>query len=133
MHLQNLIEMAAKNIGSYGAMAEKLDKPQSRISEWKKGKGKPDASEIMRLAELAGLEPIGTLLEVEAGKASCYARKKVRTRQSRRAARGRRAGRDGAGRARNAKKSCRPDPPDPTSPVQQMRGLRVRIFTRYEP
>ena len=67
MHLQNLIEMAAKNIGSYGAMAEKLDKPQSRISEWKKGKGKPDASEIMRLAELAGLEPIGTLLEVEAG------------------------------------------------------------------
>lgn len=67
MNIRELLEAAKTRKGSYGVIAELLGMHQNRISEWKKGTRKPDASEIMRLAELADLEPIGTLLEVEAG------------------------------------------------------------------
>ncbi|MGN6085406.1 helix-turn-helix domain-containing protein [Trinickia sp.] len=50
---------------SLGYVAETIGKSQSRISEWKKGIGKPSATDIMLMAEIAGLPPLETLAEVE--------------------------------------------------------------------
>ncbi|WP_175953600.1 helix-turn-helix transcriptional regulator [Burkholderia sp. BCC0405] len=65
MNISDLIEQARSSTGSLGALAEVIGKPQSRISEWKKGTGKPSATDIMLMAEVAGLPPLETLAEVE--------------------------------------------------------------------
>ncbi|WP_232484628.1 helix-turn-helix domain-containing protein [Burkholderia ubonensis] len=65
MNVAELIDKAKQATNSLGVVAEKLGKSQSRISEWKKGVGKPSATDIMLMAEMAGLPPLETLAEVE--------------------------------------------------------------------
>lgn len=66
MNISDLIEVAAEKVGSQGALAAQMGKSPARLSEWKKGKHRPEPGEIMRLAELAGLPTVTTLLEIEA-------------------------------------------------------------------
>nr|WP_307507855.1 transcriptional regulator [Variovorax sp. W1I1] len=49
-----------------GQLAADLEVSQARISEWKKGKYWPDASQIMYFAQKAGLPEFDTLAELEA-------------------------------------------------------------------
>jgi len=65
MDIAELIERAKKAAGSQLAVGEKIGRPHSRISEWKAGRRKPDAADIMLLAEVAGLPPLETLAEIE--------------------------------------------------------------------
>ncbi len=65
MDIVELIERAKKAAGSQLAVAEKIGRPHSRISEWKAGRRKPDAADIMLLAETAELPPLETLAEIE--------------------------------------------------------------------
>jgi transcriptional regulator with XRE-family HTH domain len=65
MNLEILIDSAAKKHGSLGELALSLGKNQSRLSEWKKGKQKPDANEIAYLAECAGLPVFETVGEIQ--------------------------------------------------------------------
>lgn len=66
MDLLQLIEEAKRKKGSLGAVAEGLGVHQARISYWKSGKYKPDASTIAYLAECAGLPVLETVAEIEA-------------------------------------------------------------------
>ncbi|MEK8084892.1 transcriptional regulator [Aquabacterium sp. A3] len=66
MTLTELIEQAAARAGSHGELAKLLDRHQTRLSEWKKGKQKPDAHEVAFMAELAGLPVLETVAEIEA-------------------------------------------------------------------
>jgi transcriptional regulator with XRE-family HTH domain len=65
MDIVELIERAKEAAGSQLAVAEKIGRPHSRISEWKAGRRKPDAADIMLLAETAELPPLETLAEIE--------------------------------------------------------------------
>lgn len=60
----------AKRIGgkSLGQMADELAVDQTRISEWKKGKCKPSATEIAYFAMEARLSVLQTIAEIEAEK-----------------------------------------------------------------
>lgn len=66
MNLVELIDAARKKKGSLGAVAEGLGVHQARISYWKSGKYKPDASTIAYLAECAELPVLETVAEIEA-------------------------------------------------------------------
>ena len=62
-----LIDLARQKSGmSFGEMAKDLDKSQSRISEWRSGRVKPDANEIAYFATKAGLPVLQTVAEIEA-------------------------------------------------------------------
>jgi hypothetical protein len=65
MTLSELIEIAAASVGNQLDLAKEIGKHPSRISEWKKGKHKPEAGEIVRLAEIARLPVLQTLAEIE--------------------------------------------------------------------
>ncbi len=65
MNVVDLIEAAQGRAGTLGEVAKQLKKPQSRISEWKKGKGKPSAGDIACMAKLAGLPVLITVAMVE--------------------------------------------------------------------
>lgn len=65
MNLCELIEKAALKAGSQTELAAQIGKSPARLSEWKKGKHKPEAGEIVRLAEIAGLPALSTLAEIE--------------------------------------------------------------------
>lgn len=65
MKVQELVGMAAAKAGSGKALAERMRKSPSRISEWKSGQRKPDAAEIAFLARVAGLPVLITLAFVE--------------------------------------------------------------------
>lgn len=65
MDIAELIERAKDATGSQLAVAEKIGRPHSRISDWKAGRRKPDAADIMLLAEVAGVPVFETLAEVE--------------------------------------------------------------------
>lgn len=66
MTLIELIETAKDAAGSYGQLAERLGCHQNRITDWKKGKARPDASKIACMAEISGLPVLTTLADVEA-------------------------------------------------------------------
>lgn len=67
MDIKNLIEAAKEKSGlQLGAMAQEMQISQVRISEWKKGKYRPGASQIIYLAERAELPAIKILAEFEA-------------------------------------------------------------------
>lgn len=66
MNLSELIEAAAHKAGSQADLAAEMQKQPARLSEWKKGKHRPDAGEIAYLAEKAGLPILTTLAEIEA-------------------------------------------------------------------
>ena len=66
MNIKELIDTAKEKSGlALGAMAEEMQISQVRISEWKKGKYRPAASQIIYLAERAGLPAIETLANLE--------------------------------------------------------------------
>jgi transcriptional regulator with XRE-family HTH domain len=65
MTISELLDAAKRKQGSLGSVADRLEFHQSRLSEWRSGKRKPNASEILVLAELAGLPPLETLAQVE--------------------------------------------------------------------
>ena len=63
--LIQLLDAAKTQRGTYGQVAEELGINQTRISEWKKSKYKPDASQLAKLAEMAGWPVLETVAEVE--------------------------------------------------------------------
>jgi transcriptional regulator with XRE-family HTH domain len=65
MNLSELIEAAAYQAGNQLDLAKEMGKHPSRLSEWKKGKHRPEPGEILRLAEIAKLPAIQTLVEIE--------------------------------------------------------------------
>lgn len=66
MNVVDLIDAAQVKAGTLKEVAKELQKPQTRISEWKKGKGKPSAADIAAMAQIAGLPVLITLAMVEA-------------------------------------------------------------------
>jgi len=67
MDIKHLIDTAKERSGlPLGAMADEMHISQVRISEWKKGKYRPGASQIIYLAEKAQLPAIEVLAEFEA-------------------------------------------------------------------
>lgn len=65
MNVVQLINEAGSKAGSLGELAKRMGKHPARISEWKSGKAKPDASEIAYMAKVAGLPVLITLAFVE--------------------------------------------------------------------
>ncbi|MGQ7936989.1 transcriptional regulator [Paraburkholderia sp. D1E] len=65
MTISELLDAAKRKQGSLGAVAQRFSFEQSRLSSWRNGKRKPDAGEIMLLAELAELPPLETLALIE--------------------------------------------------------------------
>ncbi|TXH90774.1 MAG: hypothetical protein E6Q78_03045 [Rhodoferax sp.] len=67
MDIKNLIDAAKTKSGMpLGAMAAEMQINQVRISEWKKGKYRPNSGNVLYLAKKAGLNAIETLAEYEA-------------------------------------------------------------------
>ncbi|CAB3671616.1 helix-turn-helix transcriptional regulator [Trinickia soli] len=65
MTIGELLDAAKRKLGSLGAVARQFGFEQSRLSAWRSGTRKPDAGEIMMLAEMAGLPPFETLAKIE--------------------------------------------------------------------
>lgn len=65
MKVSDLIEAAAKARGSALELAREMRKAPARLSEWKKGRAKPDASEIAYMAHVAGLPVLITVAMIE--------------------------------------------------------------------
>lgn len=65
MTISELLDAAKRKQGSLGAIAQQFGFAQSRLSAWRSGARKPDAGEIMMLAEMAGLPPFETLAKIE--------------------------------------------------------------------
>ena len=66
MDIRELIDLAAAQHNGKAGLARALGKAPPRISEWYTGKHKPEAGEIMRLAEIANLPALSTLVEIQA-------------------------------------------------------------------
>lgn len=66
MDIKTLIDSAKARRGSLGAIATEMGMDQCRLSDWKAGRRKPEASEIAYLADLAGLHVLETVAEIEA-------------------------------------------------------------------
>ena len=67
MNIKDLIDAAKNKSGmQLGQIAEEMHIPQAKLSEWKKGKYRPGASQIIYLAERAELPAIKILAEFEA-------------------------------------------------------------------
>ncbi|MFL9870406.1 helix-turn-helix domain-containing protein [Paraburkholderia megapolitana] len=65
MDVQELMDAAKRKCGTLGAVAKAMDVNPNRLSEWRKGLYKPNATQIAQLAELAGLPIFQTVAEVE--------------------------------------------------------------------
>jgi transcriptional regulator with XRE-family HTH domain len=65
MNIGELLDAAKRKQGSLGSVAEQMGIEQSRLSKWRAGDRKPDAAEILLLAEMAGLPPFETLAQIE--------------------------------------------------------------------
>lgn len=65
MNVVELVNAAAKAKGTSIELAKSMGKSPARLSEWKNGKRKPDASEIAYMAKLAGLPVLITVALVE--------------------------------------------------------------------
>ena len=71
---KSLIDQARGKSGqTFGEIATELGRNQTRISEWRSGKAKPEASEIAYFAEKAGLPVLETVAELEAQLRPAYA------------------------------------------------------------
>jgi len=66
MNLLNLIEEASRAKGSAMELARCMKKAPARITEWKKGRAKPDAGEVAYMAKAAGLPVLITVAMIEA-------------------------------------------------------------------
>jgi transcriptional regulator with XRE-family HTH domain len=65
MDIAELLDAAKRKRKTLGAVADGLGVHQNRLSEWRKGTHKPDATTIAQLAEMAGLPIFETVAEVE--------------------------------------------------------------------
>ncbi|WP_157381477.1 hypothetical protein [Burkholderia ubonensis] len=65
MDISELIDAAKRKKGSIATVAELLGTWPGRLADWRAGRRKPDAADIMLMAEMAELPPLATLLEVE--------------------------------------------------------------------
>jgi hypothetical protein len=65
MTISELLDAAKRKQGSLGAVAQRFGFEQSRLSAWRNGARKPNATEIMMLAEMAELPPFETLAQIE--------------------------------------------------------------------
>jgi len=65
MTISELLDAAKRKQKTLGRVAELLGIEQQRLSKWRAGQRKPDAAEIMMLAEMAGLPPFETLAKIE--------------------------------------------------------------------
>ena len=65
MDLPELLDAAKRGRGSLKEIATDLDMHPNRISDWRAGRLKPDASEIAYLAECAKLPVLETVAEIE--------------------------------------------------------------------
>lgn len=65
MDIAELLDAAKRKQGSNAAVAEKLGYHYTKLSHWRSGRYKPDATEIMMLAEMAGLPAFETLAQIE--------------------------------------------------------------------
>lgn len=76
--MRALIDRAKERSGlSFGQLAEELGRNQTRISEWRTGKAKPETSEIAYFADKAGFEGIEVfeaVAEIEQQLRPAYAR-----------------------------------------------------------
>lgn len=61
MNVVELIEEAARQRGGAKNLAREMHRDPARLSEWKKGKGKPDTAEIAYMAKAAGLPVLITI------------------------------------------------------------------------
>jgi transcriptional regulator with XRE-family HTH domain len=61
MNIDELIDAAKRKKGSMSAVAEGLQMNQTRLSDWRAGRRKPDANEIAYLADSAGLPVFETV------------------------------------------------------------------------
>lgn len=61
MNIDELIDAAKRKKGSMNAVAEGLNMNQTRLSDWRAGRRKPDANEIAYLADSAGLPVFETV------------------------------------------------------------------------
>ena len=62
--LKRLIDLARLNKGTYKEVAKEMKVPQSKISNWIRKEYQPSPIEIMKLAEIAELEPSTTLFDI---------------------------------------------------------------------
>lgn len=66
MNIKDLIDLAKKSSGlSLGQMAKEMQIDQTRLSDWKAGRRKPDAGELAYFAEKAGLDVVQTVMAIE--------------------------------------------------------------------
>ena len=66
MKLEQVIKLAKFYAGTQTKIAEIIGIDKSKLTDWKNGKTKPTPYEIMRMAEIARLEPDLTFYEVMA-------------------------------------------------------------------
>lgn len=66
MDMAELLDAAKRKKGTLGAVADGLGVHQTRLSEWRKGMYKPNATTVALLAEMAELPIFKTVAEVEA-------------------------------------------------------------------
>ncbi len=66
MNVKQLIEVAASQIGGQESLANGLGMHKQRITDWKAGRRRPEAAEIAYLADIAGLNVLETVAEIEA-------------------------------------------------------------------
>jgi transcriptional regulator with XRE-family HTH domain len=66
MDIKSLVEAAQKSAKGLDPLALGLGMHRSRLSDWKAGRRKPEASEIAYLADIAGFPILETVAEIEA-------------------------------------------------------------------
>ncbi|MBY4692617.1 helix-turn-helix transcriptional regulator [Burkholderia latens] len=66
MDIAELLDAAKRKKKTLGAVADGLGVHQNRLSEWRKGTYKPDATTIAQLAEMAELPIFETVAQIEA-------------------------------------------------------------------
>ena len=64
--LKDLIELNKVRFGSYEKLAERLDIDPTVICNWKAGRRKPTTTQIMKMADFIGYEPLHVLCIVMA-------------------------------------------------------------------
>lgn len=65
MNIKILIEAALIKVGKRSALALGMKQDAQRISDWKAGRRKPNASEIAYMAHIAGVPILETVAKIE--------------------------------------------------------------------
>lgn len=74
MDIKTLIDQAKQQKGSINAVAEEMGINPCRLSDWKAGRRKPEAGEVAVLADMARLQVLETVAEIETQLRPAYAR-----------------------------------------------------------